>query len=497
MSKTKFLILTAILLVESFYLNAQNTQMKLEECIQYALENNLQVRQQDLSVQLSEERLVQSKHNRYPNLNAFVGHNYNWGRSFDVFTNAPVTQRVQSNNFSLNSSVTIFNGFSISNTIKRNALDVESGKFDLEKQKNDLILNVVTAYLNVLFNKENLDNARRQLQNSASQIERTEKLVNAGVLPETTLFDLKSQNANDRVLVIQSENNLQLSKLTLKQLLQMDNASAQDFDIVVPTFSEPSLQTISESVNTIFDSSEGTLPEVRSADIALKSAELGVKIAQANYYPTLSLNGSISTFYSSAQKTQIVGQRETGEIETLPIGYLVNPFNSQQFPDLPNLPGQLPVFADFPSTELITTDFTFSNQLEESLRRNIGLSLSIPIYNRNQVKSSVANAQIQREQARVNSLIVRNQLRQTVETSYYDVLAAINTYDANRTRVSSLQETFRVTEQQYEAGSVNVTDYQVARNNLANAQADLIRAKYDLIFKRKILDFYLGKELKL
>lgn len=496
MINKKTLTLICVFALGLVQLKAQSSkQLKLEECIQYALDNNLQVRQQNLSVQLNEETLEQSKHSRYPNLNVFVGHNYNWGRSFDVFTNAPVTQRVQSNNFSVSSSVPIFNGFSISNTIKKNKLDLEAGKLDLEKQKNDLILNVVTAYLNVLFNKENLDNARRQLQNSASQIERTDKLVKAGVLSETSLLDLKSQNANDRVLVIQNENSLQLSKLTLKQLLQIENTS-EEFDIVVPALSDPTLQTVSEPLESLFTSAEQFLPEVKSADINLKSSELGIKIAEANYYPTLSLNANISTFYSSAQKTQVVGQRETGEVTTIPIGYLVNPFTG--IPDLPlSLPNQIPVLRDIPETEVVLSDFNFGDQLQKSLRRNIGFSLSIPIYNRNQAKSSVANAQIRREQARVNALIVRNQLRQTVETAYYDVLAAINTFDANRTRVNALQETFRVTEQQYNNGAANDTDYQVARNNLANAQADLIRSKYDLIFKRKILDFYLGKELKL
>ncbi len=459
--------------------------MDLETCVRYALENNIQVRLQKLNVEQNDVQLTQSKHERYPNLNGNVGHNYTWGRSFDVFTNAPVTQRVQSNSFSINSNLILFNGLRVSNTIRQAGLRKEASLEDLKKQENDLALGVITAYINILFNKENLENARRQLQNSSEQLQRTELLVRQGALPEANLLDLQSQNANDRLLVVQSENNLSLSFLQLRQLLQIQD-DGSPFDVVTPALDLPTNATL-ETIAQIYREAEGSLPEIKSADINVRSAELGIRIAQANYYPTLSVGGNLSTFYSSAQLRQVVGQRPTGEINTVPIGYFETPL----------IGTRVPVFTDIPVTERITQDFPFWQQLEESSRKGFGFNLSIPIYNRNQAKAGVQTAQIQREQARLNAMLVRNQVRQDVENAYYNVAAAVNTYNANKARSGALQETFRAVEQRYTAGTLNITDFQVARNNLANAQSDLIRAKYDLIFRRKILDFYMGRELKL
>ncbi len=481
------IFLSLLCSTQGIWAQSSNTSAQpwsLTDCLDYAIANNLQIKSQDLTVEQQRLQLVQSKHSRYPNLNGNVGHNYNWGRSFDVFTNAPVTERVQSNSFSLSSSVVLFDGFRITNTIKQNDVRLEQTEFDLEEQKNTLQINVITGYVTVLFNKENLANAQRLYQNSLNQLERTEKLVKSGVLPQTNLLDLKSQNANDKLQVVQNENALQLSLLQLAQLLQLPQEQIADFDIIIPELPSASTAVIAESVEEVYQTAESSMPEVQSADLGVQSAELGIKIAQANYYPTLTLSGSISTFYSSAQDVQVVGQTPTGEVNTVEIGYVNDPT------------GRLPVFSDVPQTELQFADFTFADQLDESLRRGFGFNLSIPIYNRHQAKTAVANAQVQREQARVTAAITRNQLRQTVETAYYDVLAAINTYSANQQRVDATQETFRVTEKQYNAGAANITDYQVARNNLSNAQADLIRAKYDLLFRQKILDFYLGRELK-
>jgi len=470
----------------------------LEQCIEYARENNLTVKLNDLTVKQNEALLEQAIHARYPNLNAQISHNYNWGRSFDVFTNAPVTERVQSNNFGIASSTTLFSWFSITNSIKQSKLDLEGSQLDAEQTKLDIALDISTAYLQILFNRENLENARRQAASSAEQIDRTQKLVDAGVLPQSNVFDLKSQNATDQLQVVNAENTLDLSKLQLKQLLQMDEST--EFDIVIPELPEPDENFSFEDPATIFSVAETTQPNVKSADIAVQSAELGIDIAQANYYPTLSLNANLNTFYSSAQDIQLVDRVPSDETTTQSLGLVdvsfLQPFNGL-LPDGITLPPSIPLQTEVPELVPVFEDFGFWNQLDESLRQNIGVTLTIPIYNRNQAKTSFENARIQRERARINAQSTRNQLRFNIEQAYQNVVAAAKTYASNKVRVNALQETFRVTQAQLARGLSNSTDLTIANNNLVNAQTDLLRSKYDYVFRQKILDFYMGKELKL
>jgi len=458
----------------------------IQRCIAYALDNNLDLQLSEMDIDINEANLIQSRHARYPDLNGFASNNYNWGRSFDVFTNDAVDQRVRSNNFGLNSSMTVFNGFRITNTIKQNDMILEASKLDLEDTKNNITLNLLSAYLQILFNQENLENAQRQLDNSDEQISRTSKLVDAGRLPESNLLDLLSQRATDELQVVNAQNALALSTLQLKQLLQIPDE--EPFEIVVPEIPEPTEAAVQNS-ETIYETALTTQPNIKSADLNVEISNLGIDIAKSNYYPTLSLNAGLNTFYSSAQEVQrdvqVLGT------ETVQVGYAEVPD-----PETGNIV-TIPIFRDgVPVTETTFRDFGFWDQMDESFRRNIGLSLRIPIYNRHQARTAVTTAQIRSEQARINAKLIKNQLRQTIETSRQDVIAAEQSYDANSRREAALQETFRMTEQQYNLGAANITDLTVARNNLVNAQSDLIRAKYDFVFKRKILDFYLGKEIK-
>ncbi|UZR94580.1 TolC family protein [Chondrinema litorale] len=481
------------LLLLPLLLNAQTEQgegkeWSLRECLDYALQNNLDVQLSKLNIADNKALLEQANFARLPNLNGFASHSYNWGRSFDVYTNAPITQRVRSNNFGVSSNLTLFNGMQIHNTVKQSQQNYNASKADMEKAQNDLMLNVVSLYLQIMFDQENLDNSQRLLGNTESQIERTEKLVNGGVLAETNLLELLAQKATDEVQVVTNENALAFSILSLKQLLQIPYE--EPFDIIIPEIADPESDLLIESASEIYNTAEATMPEVQSADLNIMSAETGVKIAQGAYYPTLTLQAGVNTFFSSAQAVQysseVIGYEETA------IGYINIPADLS--PD--GVPIQYPVFSQYPQTQIIESDFLFWDQLEESLRKSIGFNLSIPIYNRHQVKTGVNRAKIQYQRAQVTSKQVKNQLRQTIETARQDVLAASKTFDANQRRLESLQETFRITESQFNIGAANQTDYNVARNNMINAQSDLVRTKYDYVFKMKVLDFYLGKTLE-
>lgn len=488
MQKNWIFILVA-LLAPTFSSYGQEKDWTLQACIQYALENNIQLKVNQLNINSSQEALTLAEHARYPSLNGFMSHNYNWGRSFDVFTNAPVTERVQSNSIGLNASATLYSGFALKNTITQRQLELESSKYTVESAKNDMVLSVASAYLQILFSRENLSNAELQVASLNTQIERTQQLVDAGVLPESNLLDLQSQQATNELQVVNSTNTLNLSILQLKQLLQLPPNT--EFKIAVPNLAAPSTAAIIPSSQEVYGTAETIMPQIQSADIQIKSTQLGIDIAKASYQPSLSLNASINTFYSSAQREFFLGYSGTRQQV---IGAVEIP-DIPGFPSLPSLP--VTTLAPDPNSEPIVGEFGFFDQLDESLRQSIGLSLNIPIYNRNQVKSSVARAQIANEQARLNAQAERNALRQTIEQAQQDALAAAKTYQANNKQVKALEETYRTTQERFNLGVTNITDFTVAQNNLNVAKANLIRAKYDFIFKREILDFYMGKEIDL
>lgn len=460
---------------------ATGEKWTLETCITYALQNNLQVQLNQLTALSSEEQYKQAQHARLPNLNGSLGQSYVWGRSFDAFTNAPITQRVGVTRGSVTSNVTVFNGFQIHNSIQQARLQLEANRLNVEQAKNDISLSIANFYLQILTNTELLANAKRQIGNTQEQIERTEKLVKAGALPELNLINLVSQKATDELNAINAQNALNLSYLQLKQLLQLTDS--ESFEVFIPEVGNPESLLIPGSSAEIFETASGIMPNIKSADISIEAARKGIRVAESGRYPSLSIFGSLGTNYSDAQKLWVTGYNNVSG--TAPVGYWLNNGTPVQ------------VFSDFNSRVPIVEDFTFRDQIREAFNRSVGLNLNIPIANRRQVVTNVNVARIQYERARVNAQQLRNQLRQSIEQAYLDAQAARQTYNANVQRVKALEETFRVTEQRYTLGASNVTDYNVNRNNLFNAQSDLIRAKYTYMFRAKVLDFYMGNGLKL
>jgi outer membrane protein len=454
-------------------------QWTIQECIEYALNNNLQYKLSALAVNFQENTLQQAKNNRLPTLNGQASHSYNYGRSIDPFTNQFINQAVQSNVFGAQADVTLFNAFSITNTIKQAQHDLAATKYDLEKSKNDMVLGIFNAYLQILLNKELLENSKIQIKTLNEQIERTEKLVKAGAAAEAVLFDLLSQRANNELQIVNADNAVMLSKLSLKQLLMLSDG--EDFDIQTPELPEIK-QSVFSTPSGIYEAAESNMPEIKAADTRIHSARLGIKIASANFYPRLSMSGSIFTNYSSAQKKYF----KAGEGSTLvnrEIGFLKND------------PSQIvvqPVYV--PNGEIV--DFTYAKQLRESFRQNWGFTLTIPIFNRFSVRNAVANANLQVRRAELNAQVVRNQLRQNIEQAYTDARAALATYEANMKRLEALRLSKENAERRFGAGVMNVTDYNIALNNYNAAVIDLSRSKYQYIFRVKVLDFYEGKEIK-
>lgn len=475
-------ILCAVLFV-SFTLKAQDGDIKdqwtLQECVDYAIENNIQVKQSGLNTEVERVNLSQSKADLLPSLNAGVGYSYSVGRSVNPFTNIIVDQPVSSQDASLSTSFTVFSGFQKVNTIKRNKITLQAREYLYEDMQNDITLQVVTAYMEILLNNELLENAKLRLITTNLQLERTGKLVAAGSLPESNLLEIKAQAATDELDIINAQNSIEMGKLNLKQLLQLP--ASEPMNVVVPEIETPDEEVYHASLSEIYDTAVETQPDVKAADALVETSEYNVSIAQGSKYPSITAFAFLGTSYSSVAD-DFLPKEGTGftEIET-PIGYLQSD------------PTQAVV-----TTQSIPTDFTentYFNQLDFNLRRGVSLDLSIPIFNGWQAKSAVSRAKINREVAELDALNTRNVLRQNVEQAYLDLLAAQKRYAATKVQVAALQEAFRVNEQRFNLGALNSLDYNLAKTNLNVAESDLIQAKYQYVFQSKILDFYQGKSI--
>lgn len=443
--------------------------MTLQECVTLAVENNLNVQRARLNLETAEVNKRQADFQRLPNANANSSFGYSWGRSIDPSSNQFITQRIESFNVGAQSGLVLFNGQSINNSIKRSGSDVSAAEFDVEKASNDVQLNVVTFYLNVIFNKELLENARYQLRSSQEQLERTKKLVEAGSLPRTNELELMSQVSTNEVNVITAENNLNLAYLTLKQVMLLP--VVENIDVVIPELQIEEVN-ISMSTEEVYNNAQQNMPEIKSADMRVRSAEYAYMSTRGGYYPTLTLTGGVSTIYSDAR------------VEFVPDGG-----GSLGSTGLVTSGGE-DVLSFSPTGDFET--IPFGNQLKDNLSRFISLGLTVPIFNRFNQRSAVQRSKITMQQASINAVEQQNFLRQTIETAFNDVQAASKTYAAATKQVEALEETFRSIENQYNFGAANFTDYQVASNNLFRARSDQSRAKFDFIFKKKLLDFYQG-----
>lgn len=458
------------------FVEAQEKYWTLEDCITYALENNIQVQQNEISQEISEQDFKASKYNTLPSLNGSASHTYNFGQTIDPFTNSFATNQVRSNSFSLSSQLTLFDGFRNLNTIKRNQAQLEVAKFDLQKIKNDISLNIANAFLQILFNQELLKNTRNQLLVTQLQIDRIDKQVKAGSLPDGALKDIEAQFASEELQVVNAENQLSLSKLNLAQFLRLE--SADGFEIASPNLN--SFDGVSQLISpgALYATALETMPEIKSAEYAYYSAEKSKQIARANYSPTLTLSGSIGSGFSGANR-EIVG------------------FENSRYVTSTDRTVGTQDFIERLTTDIIRKDKSFSDQLDDNLNKSVGFRLNIPIFNGMSSRTNVQRAKLQLQTAGLNLENAKLQLRQNIESSHNDAVAALKRYRAAEKSVSALETSFNYTQERFKVGLINSFDFNNEKNRLANSQSELLQAKYNYIFSTKVLDFYQGKAITL
>lgn len=460
-------------------LNAQET-WSLERCIQYANENNITIKQAKANVRTALLSQQQAKASRLPSVNASVDFGEQFGRTIDPTSNQFSTEATAFSSVGLNAGVNVFSGGLINHSIKQAKWDFMAATAEAERTINDLGLLIASGYLNILLSEEQLDNARKRVAQSQAQLNVTQKLIEAGTVPMADKYNLLAQVARDEQLVVQGKNTVDLAYLTLKQYLQLEpdfNLQVEKPQVLIPGDANPEAATL----GNLYQIAIGTQPGIRAADFRVKSAQEGIAIAKSAYYPTLSLFANLSSSYSSRlldfQNGTVVGQ-DTVNAGTFLIGG--QSLSIQSISDV----------YDFPKVK-------YFNQLDRNFGQGIGVSLSIPIYQNGRTRLSV-------ERARLGVLTAQMQQTQTQQNLKNDIQTAIANARAARLQLEASQKTFDATniafqntEKRHALGAVNALDLTTAKNNRDIAETDLVVAKYDYLFKLKILDFYEGKTLKL
>ena len=457
----------------------ENKVWTLEQCIDYALKNNISVKQSELNTELSQINLTQSEANLLPNLNGNFSHNYNFGRTVDRFTNQFATQQVLSQNLYLSSDFNLFSGLQNVNTIKENKFNYLASKYDVDKMKNDISLSIASAYLQILYSIEGLDNAKNQMGITSAQVDRTKKLVEAGAAAKGTLLDIQSQLATEELNVTSAQNNLDISYLSLAQLLNMP--SAEGFTIVKPEIAIANEALLTATPSQIYSTAISNLPEIKSADYKVKSAEKAMDVALGGLSPRLTFSASYGTGYSGASKQlastpTITGAEPNGDFiynGTTPVPVYTPSYSNLEYETIP-----------------------WADQYKNNVNKSFGLNLSVPIFNRFQVKSSIDKARIQKLNADYTVESTKLQIQKNIQQAYADANAALKKYASTQKALEAMQESYKYTEQKFNVGMVNTTDYNTAKNKLTTTQSQLLQAKYEVVFKKKVLDFYQGKPLK-
>lgn len=455
-----------------------NAQWSLQQCVGTAVERNIGLKRNSLGLEQTMLNQEQALGNFLPNLNGQISHGYNWGQRIDPFTNQFATQRIQSNSLGLSTSVTLFSGLQNINQYKKAQVDTRAQLLTFDYQRNQLALQVSVAYLNVLLTKELQKAAELTLNRTKEQVKRIQSLVSAGNAAEGSLRDIEAQLLSDEANFISAGNNVLSAILDIAQLMQLTELEQRNFSIQA----DPSAFNIAEQIpdlNQCMQNALTTFPQIKSAELSLASSNLSLNIARGGLSPRLNMSYSYGSGYSGASKVL------TGSPDSLsyPIGQV---FGSGQY-----------VFS-FPQRVYTTSDYTtkpFGNQLHDNVNKSLFFSLTIPLFNGFSNDVNIKRAELTRADKELSVQQTKVQLEQEVRKAYLDVTRAKANYEATQKAVEASQLAFDWNELRFNQGVVGMSEYLDARNRLMQAESNFVRSKYDWIFKRKIIDFYMGVPL--
>lgn len=441
----------AILLGFGISAQAQTKQWTLEECVRYALDNNITIKLSELDVKNADIDKKDAFGNYLPSANGNASHSWNIGLNQDVTTGLLRNQTTQYSSIGLNAGVDIYKGLQIQNTYRRAKLAIVASQFQLLKMQEDISLNVANAFLQILSYKEELKVKKEQLSIDDKRFKRSEEMVNAGTIPRGDLYDLKATLATDQQAIIIAENNLLISKLSLAQLLQLKEFA--DFDVIDDTNAKDENNIMAQSPIDIYNKAKETRTELKLAQTNLEIAEKNVAIAKGAYQPTLSGFYGFNTRASYSDKV---------------IGVDAN--------NNPILAGPDPVFQQF----------------SDNKGHNFGFQLNVPIFNGFAVRNNVERNKVSLEKSKIDLEQKSLDLQRNVYTAFTNAKGALNTYESSTVTLEARQQAYNYAKEKYDVGLMNSFDFTQAQTLLTNAQSDVIRTKYDYMFKIKILEFYFG-----
>lgn len=453
---------------------SQSDKLTLKQCVETGINNNLLVQQSNLQMQSDEINWKQAKLNLLPNLNGSVSHGINQGRSIDPFTNGYINQSNNTGNYNLGSNVVLFNGFSLLNSVKQTSLAYQASKMDWQQAKDNITINIILAYLQVLSNDEQLQQSKNQLALSKEQVDRLEILNKQGAINPSDLSDLRGQYSGDQLSIINSQNALESSKLTLCQLMNIPYNKNMELEKI----SVESLATkYEDSPDRIYSTALTQLAIVKAVDLRKLSAEKGLKVAKSNLFPTLSFGANTNTNYSSTASQEIFLNSTT---VSTPDYVTVNNNQYQVMSPVNNYNSQ---------------KIAYGKQLKNNRFTSFDLSLRIPIFNSFQSRNRVKQAQLALKNTEIVAAATRTQLQQNIEQGYINMSSASDRYKTLLEQVVAYAESFRIAEVRFSSGLGTSIDYLTAKNNLDRAHINLINSKYDYVLRTKILDYYQGKQL--
>jgi len=453
-----------VFLFFSLFSFSQTTEKwTLEKCIDYAFKNNLQVRQAEITSKISGNENLQSKLNLLPSIDGNLNFSNNFGNGFNPQTYSYALGNSQSVQTSLQGTLPVFTGLQQMFNIERTKYDLLASKFDYENAKRSIGLSIASSYLQILLNKEILKIAEKQKALTGTQLSTITSKIKAGSLPETSGYEVESQLARDEANVVAAQNAVDLAMLSLRQLLQIND---EKFEIEIPEVKFENVENVAAlSSQSVYETAIGTQPSIMSAEARVKSANASRKMSIGALSPTISVFGGLSSSYFSGDR------KYTIRYDTI-AGYIIP---SQQDN------GAKP----------------FSEGLKDNFRKVVGVSLNVPLFNKWQRVTNIQNAKLQMQIRELQLESSKNQLRSDVEQAYTNAKAAVQSYVANKKSMEAADKSYTAFEKRYNAGMLGNYEFQQAKNSLATAESEMIKAKYTYVFRLKVLDFYQGKPLKL
>ena len=439
--KTKALSIALAAILTAGSANAADS-WTLQRCIDYAIENNIQIRQSDIAAQAREVDLNSARSNRLPDLSASASQNWSFGRSLTI-DNTYANTNTASTSFSIGTGVTLFAGGRISGNIENAKLGLDAAKSDLERIKDDVRVQVAESFIQIVYNQSILEVAQNQVAIDSMQVERLTALAAIGKASSAEVSSQKATLAQSRLAVTQAQNNLNVSKLTLTQLLELPTPDG--FEIIQPEADDMEF-SMPDSPEEIYAQALDIKPAIKSEEIRLQQANNSIDIAKGSYYPTLSLNAGAGTgYYTSSNRT-----------------------------------------AD-----------GFGSQIKNNFGPQVGLSLNIPIFSRNSNRNSVRTAQLNQMNQEMQLDNVKKQLYKEIQQAYYNAVASKTRYESSQEVQTSAQESFELVQAKYEGGKASITEFNESKNRLVTAQADVIKYRYEYLFNTALLEFYRNSSFEL